>query len=35
MSSSVVFILGDMLPTWNDAAISLFNFATKPKSAKM
>ena len=30
MSTQQPFILGDMLPTWYDAAVSLFTIATKP-----
>ena len=32
---SVHFVLGDMLPTWYDAAISLFSVAKKPKTVNM
>ena len=28
--TNVMFILGDVLPTYYDAAISLFSIATKP-----
>ena len=31
----VKFILGDTLPTYYDAAISIFSSASKPNSAKM
>ena len=33
--TNVIFILGDVLPTYYDVAISLFSVATKPGSAKM
>ena len=33
--TNVIFILGDVLPTYSDVAISLFSVATKPESAKM
>ena len=32
---SIVFILGDKLPTWNDAALAIFSIAKKPKTVKM
>ena len=35
MSTQQPFILGDMLPTWYDAAIFLFATAAKPRSGKM
>ena len=35
MSEKVVFVLGDKLPTYYDAAISTYMVATKPKSKKM
>ena len=31
----VKFILGDVLPTYYDAAISIFSVASKPGTAKM
>ena len=31
----VHFVLGDMLPSWYDAAISIFSVAQKPKTVKM
>ena len=33
--TNVIFILGDVWPTYYDVAISLFSVATKPGSAKM
>ena len=30
----LIFVLGDVLPTIYDVAISIFNVATKPKSEK-
>ena len=35
MSEKIVFVLGDKLPTYYDAAISIYMVATKPKSKKM
>ena len=35
MSEKVVFVLGEKLPTYYDAAISIYMVATKPKSKKM
>ena len=35
MSEKVVFVLGDKLPTYYNAAISIYMVATKPKSKKM
>ena len=35
MSEKVVFVLGDTLPTYYDAAISIYMVATQPKSKKM
>ena len=35
MSEKVAFVLGDKLPTYYDAAISIYIVATKPKSKKM
>ena len=32
---NVFFVLGDKLPTYYDAAISIYIVATKPKSKKM
>ena len=32
MSEKVLFVLGDKLPTYYDAAISIYIVATKPKS---
>ena len=29
------FILGDMLPRWHDAAISLYEIAAGPRSGKI
>ena len=34
-NTNVIFILGDVLPTYYDVAVSLFSVATKPGSAKM
>ena len=31
----IIFVLGDILPTYYDVAISIFSVATKPNSAKM
>ena len=31
----IIFVLGDVLPTYYDVAISIFSVATKPNSAKM
>ena len=33
--TTVIFVLGDVLPTYYDAAISIFSVATKPGSKKM
>ena len=35
MSEKVVFVLVEKLPTYYDAAISIYMVATKPKSKKM
>ena len=35
MTENLVFILGDKLPTYYDAAIAIYSVATKPKSKKM
>ena len=35
MSEKLVFVLGDKLPTYYDAAMSIYMVATKPKSKKM
>ena len=35
MSTQQPFILGVVLPTWYDAAISLFAIAVKPQSGKI
>ena len=35
MSEKIVFVLGDKLPTYYDAAMSIYMVATKPKSKKM
>ena len=35
MSTQQPFILGVVLPTWYDAAISLFAIAAKPQSGEM
>ena len=35
MSEKLVFVLGDKLPTYYNAAISIFQVASKPRSKKM
>ena len=35
MSEWLVFVLGGKLPTYYDAAIAIFQVASKPKSKKM
>ena len=35
MSEKLVFVLGDKLPTYYDAAMSIYMVATKPKSKKI
>ena len=35
MSERLVFVLGDKLPTYYNAAIEIFQVASKPKSKKM
>ena len=35
MSERLVFLLGDKLPTYYDAAVAISQVASKPKSKKM
>ena len=35
MSEKVLFVLGDKLPTYYDATISIYMVVAKPKSKKM
>ena len=35
IKEKLVFVFGDKLPTWYDAAIVIFSVATQTKSSKM